>query len=218
MKYTQSIIVLLIAAFSINAVSDEKGAAKGINNTARTASNKTAMVLDSSNSGAWQFAPLPKQWLQANWPAVDGKNVYLALRGPDPDDMAEYAPCSDPVRMLVGIKDKDGRASEKLLTCIDYCQIEQESVKGSNSLWGRASYLEGFTAQILENNQIDVMLYYRKKLPVSSQLKLNPMVVNKTKLGPETRIRHVNYTPSDLKAAADRHGKNSCVNFVSNTK
>lgn len=138
------------------------------------------------------------------------------MRGPHYNDLGNYAPCGAPSRLLLGTEDHDGVRNEYLLTCLHSCSPLDSAEKVYRNLWARNTYLDGITAQLLVNGNIEVLEHFRKILGIDKKLIRDTNTVQKNRFGDEKRIRSHIFTVKDLKQALLQKGEASCMEREAN--
>ena len=168
-------------------------------------------VFLSPQTGRWQVIHLPQAWQKKYWPAAKYQSLYIALRGPHPEDLGNYMPCQAPQRLLLGTEDNEARRKEYLLTCLDTCAPQDNEKKVYRDLWARNTRLEGITAQLLRNGNIEVIEHFNEQLGLDRKRIKDVGVVEKNRYGEETRLRTHQFTATDFITAAREAGEASCT-------
>jgi len=182
--------------------------------TARVSSVQEVLI--GPQTSRWQLITIPDKWLQKYWINSDYDQIYLTLRGPHWNDIGLYAPCSAPPRLLLGTEDKNGKREEHLLQCVNMCSTNDNEESLYRGLWGRNSFLEGITAQILSDGEIEVVEHFKETFGIDRNRIGDINVVEKNRLGTDTKIRKYRLSATLLKNAVKRQYNGSCINFESN--
>ena len=178
-----------------------------------TVSPKAAVeqVLIGPQAGRWQVISIPQAWQTKYWKNSKYQSLYIALRGPHLEDLANFAPCNAPSRLLLGTEDSDGNRNESLLACLHVCSPKDNEKHVYRNLWARNTHLDGITAQLLVNGKIEVVEHYKENLGLERKRLADIGVVEKNRYGDETRQRTHQFSAADLKNASMRKEPASCL-------
>ncbi|MGE0646137.1 MAG: hypothetical protein AB7P24_20985 [Nitrospira sp.] len=188
---------------------------------AKSATDKEAVVVDkielgagthlrSGSQGVWQVLYLPMDWIRKYWPGSLPSKVYVGLFPPHNRDLAtDYAPCSPPSRIILGIMRKGGLVEERLVKCLYYCSSNDLPGKPYGDLWGSRTYLEGITAQIDSNGTVVILEHLRERSFVDPSIEEDLRIVNKLRLGEPVMVRRHVLSPKEI--ASLKEGPLACV-------
>jgi len=176
---------------------------------------RVEQVLIAPQMGRWQMIGIPQEWVSKYWAKSKYQSLYIALRGPHSEDLAEYTPCNAPSRLLVGTEDQDGNRKEHLLTCLHTCSAKDNAKKVYRDLWARNTHLEGITAQLLVDGHIEIVEHYIPMLGLDRKRIRDIGVVEKNRYGNEKRLRTHRFSVIDLKKAVMQKADVSCLDKAS---
>ncbi|MDH5216139.1 MAG: hypothetical protein OEX19_00445 [Gammaproteobacteria bacterium] len=199
-----TIYVILILSFSAAALTTAIAAEQ---NKAKVVEE----VLNGTQGGRWQVIHIPQSWQKKYWKNTKFQSLYLALRGPHPDDLGNYAPCTAPSRILLGTENDEGDRKEYLLRCLDICSAQDNEKKVYRDLWARNTNLEGITAQLLQGGQIEVVEHFREILGVNRKQISDMNLVEKNRYGEEKRLRTHLLGPLDFASAIKQEDGSACM-------
>ena len=168
-------------------------------------------VLNGTQGGRWQVIHIPQSWQKKYWKDAKFQSLYLALRGPHPDDLGNYAPCSAPSRLLLGTENDEGDRKEYLLRCLDICSAQDNEQKVYRGLWARNTNLEGITAQLLQGGKIEVIEHFREILGANRKQISDISVVEKNRYGEEKRLRTHLLGAQDFASAIKQEDESACM-------
>ncbi len=174
---------------------------------------RVARVLVAPQMGRWQVIGIPPEWTSKHWGNAKYSSLYIVLRGPHPEDLGNYMPCNAPSRLLLGTEDQEGDRKEYLLACLYTCSANDSAAKVYRDLWARNTHLEGITAQLLVDGNIEVVEHYKENIGLERKHLRDVGVVEKNRYGKEKRLRTHQFFVADLKKAVMRKANGGCINF-----
>jgi len=175
-------------------------------------SNMVEQVLHSPQAGRWQIIHIPMSWQKRYWSDASYQSAYIALRGPDANDLANYAPCQAPSRLFLGIEDQEDQRQEYLLTCLDTCSAKDNAKKVYRDLWARDTHLAGVTAQLLQSGEIEIIEHFLEILHHNDRKRASDVAqVEKNIFGQEKRLRSHKFSVTDFKNAIKSKSSSSCI-------